>query len=198
MFFGESVVSDTALGELAVGLKEHQLSLDWAVGTILRSRLFFSAANLRSRVLGPLEFVVGALHALAICQPPPSTLLLADWAARMGQDLFNPPNVGGWLEGRTWLTSRGILARANFAAALVEKRLWTAAGGPAVSSRVPPEQRAGDFETAVRFFADMLWGDVQAAAVADCLAAIKDVDDAESRLSAAVYWLLTRPESQLG
>jgi hypothetical protein len=198
MFFGEAVVSDDALAEMANGLKEHELDIDWALGTILRSRLFFSTANLRMRVLGPVEFVVGALHALALCQPPPSTLLLADWAARMGQDLFNPPNVGGWLEGRTWLTSRGVLARANFAAALVEKRLWTAAGGLAVSIGVPREHHAGDLKTAVRFFADLLWGDVHPAVVEDCLAAIKDIDDAESRLSAAVYWLLTRPESQLG
>ena len=62
--------------------------------------------------------------ALEQCQPPPSTLLLADWATRMGQDLFYPPNVGGWPEGRSWLSFAGVIARANFAAALVEGRLW--------------------------------------------------------------------------
>jgi uncharacterized protein (DUF1800 family) len=37
----------------------------------------------------------------------------------MGQDLFEPPNVGGWPHGRAWAHSRGLIARANFAAALV-------------------------------------------------------------------------------
>ena len=48
--------------------------------------------------------------------------MLADWAARLGQDLFYPPNVGGWPGGRAWLSTRAIVGRANFAAALVEGR----------------------------------------------------------------------------
>src|SRR5262249_39599134 len=51
--------------------------------------------------------------------PAPSTLALADWCERIGQDLFDPPNVGGWLGGRAWLHTRGMIARANFAAALI-------------------------------------------------------------------------------
>lgn len=198
MFFGEGVVSDAALAELAAALKEHALDVDWAVGTVLRSRLFFSTANLRTRVLGPAEYVVGALHALALCQPLPSTLLLADWVARMGQDLFNPPNVGGWPEGRTWLTSRGVLARANYAAALVEGRLWNSANRPDLWNSLPKEFRGGDLAATVRAFAELLWGEVQASVVDDCLSAIKQIDADDERLSAAVYWLLTRPESQLG
>ncbi len=44
--------------------------------------------------------------------------MLAGWATRMGQDLFYPPNVGGWAGGRSWLSSRGMIARMNFATAL--------------------------------------------------------------------------------
>ena len=42
--------------------------------------------------------------------------------ARLGQELFEPPNVGGWPGGRAWLTARSLVGRANFAAALVEGR----------------------------------------------------------------------------
>ena len=38
--------------------------------------------------------------------------------AAMGQDLFNPPNVKGWQEGRAWINSRTLLARVNFASTL--------------------------------------------------------------------------------
>ena len=38
----------------------------------------------------------------------------------MGQDLFYPPNVFGWPGGRNWLNSRALVARINFAAALVD------------------------------------------------------------------------------
>jgi hypothetical protein len=37
----------------------------------------------------------------------------------MGQDLFDPPNVGGWPQGRAWVHARGLIARTNFASALI-------------------------------------------------------------------------------
>ena len=41
---------------------------------------------------------------------------------RMGQDLFDPPNVGGWPDGRAWIHSRSMIARANYAVAMVSDR----------------------------------------------------------------------------
>lgn len=118
-FFGEAGVSADAQKQLAAGLRERDLNVSWAVETILRSRLFYEEANLRSRVLSPVEFVVGSARVLELFDPAPSTLAMADWARRMGQDVFDPPNVGGWPTGRKWAHSRGLVARANYAAALV-------------------------------------------------------------------------------
>ncbi len=42
---------------------------------------------------------------------------------RMGHDLFSPPNVGGWAGVKNWLSTRTVVARANYASALVEGRL---------------------------------------------------------------------------
>jgi hypothetical protein len=119
---GERAVDLPAIVALADGLSANHLDVGWGVQTILCSQAFFAAANLRTRVLGPAEFVVGACRALLPADPPTSTLILADWIARLGQDLFNPPNVGGWPEGRAWLTSRSIVGRTKFARALVEGR----------------------------------------------------------------------------
>jgi hypothetical protein len=123
---------------------------------------------------------------------------LADWVTRIGQDLFNPPNVGGWPERRSWLGSRSIIARANFAAALVEGRLWSTSSKPELAGAVPREHRTRGVETTVRSFAELLWGEVQSVIVEQCRADVKNVDGADARASAAVYWLLTHPESQLG
>ena len=38
----------------------------------------------------------------------------------MGQRLFYPPNVAGWPGGIAWLRGPTVLARANFAAWLIE------------------------------------------------------------------------------
>jgi hypothetical protein len=117
-FMGEGVVERPALHQLADGLRRHDLNIGWGVETVLRSRAFFAEANLRTRVLSPVEYVVGAARALELFEPPASTLMLAEWCARLGQDLFYPPNVGGWPGGRSWLTTRSLIGRANFAAGL--------------------------------------------------------------------------------
>ena len=122
-FLGEGVADDKARGELADRLRGDGLHVGRAVETVLRSELFFSARNLHARVSDPVGFVVGTVRALERFDPPPSTLLLAEWTARLGQELFYPPNVGGWPGGRGWLTGRAVVARANFAAALAAGRL---------------------------------------------------------------------------
>ena len=120
VFFGEKACPPDAMKELASDLREHDLDIAWAVETVLRSRLFFADANVRSRVSSPAEFVAGSARALGLFDPAPSTLALADWSSRMGQDLLDPPNVGGWPGGRVWVTSRALVARANYVSALVE------------------------------------------------------------------------------
>jgi len=96
---------------------------------------FFADENIGDRVLSPWSYVIGATRALALFERRGSTLVLADWCARLGQDLFYPPNVGGWLGGRSWLTMRSVLGRANYAAALV--------GGHGVGLPTPLDRRLG-------------------------------------------------------
>ncbi|QDT04998.1 hypothetical protein K227x_33960 [Rubripirellula lacrimiformis] len=117
-FFGEDVITDDALGELASGLRERDLDIGWAVETILRSEAFFADDNIGNRVLDPIQFMVGPLRSLEMLDPPPSTLLLVEWSTKLGQDLFYPPNVFGWPGGRSWLTTRTMIGRANFVSTL--------------------------------------------------------------------------------
>jgi uncharacterized protein (DUF1800 family) len=111
---GETPVPAEAIQSLASGLQERQLDIGWAAETILHSERFFDGRNLGQRVLGPVDFIVGMVRALELFDPPASTLALADWSARMGQDLFDPPNVGGWPGGRDWINPRTMVLRSNF------------------------------------------------------------------------------------
>jgi uncharacterized protein (DUF1800 family) len=189
-FFGEGACPAEAVKELATGLHERDLDTAWAVGTVLKSRLFFAYANIRTRVTAPTEFVTSSARALGLFDPAPSTLAMADWSARMGQDLFDPPNVGGWPGGRTWISSRSLIARANYASALVE--------GPN-SGRTEPYDAAGAAKTAgfgsqrtdvLLYHHRLLFGTDPTAELTKQLAAL----DARKLVVA----LLSSPEAQLG
>jgi uncharacterized protein (DUF1800 family) len=72
-FLGDGLITEKALSELAEGLRQHNLNIGWAVDTILRSELFFSEENISTRVLGPVDYVVGSVQLLEMLDSPPST-----------------------------------------------------------------------------------------------------------------------------
>lgn len=120
LFMGEGETPPDGIRELAAGLRERRLDVGWAVETILRSQAFFTDDNIGRRVRAPVECVIGPIRAFELFDPPPSTLVLGEWTTRLGQELFYPPNVGGWPGGRSWLSARSLVSKTNFAAALVE------------------------------------------------------------------------------
>jgi hypothetical protein len=202
LFMGEGVIEKADLNSLADGLRSHHLDIEWGVATVLRSRAFFAASNLGTRVQGPIEFLVGAVRALELLDPPPSTLVLADWSGRLGQDLFNPPNVGGWPGGRSWLSARSLIGRANVATALVEGR------GVGRDAPLDPIElahhhgRGQNRSDTIRFCAELLLGIAPDAGWIDRLGSSPDSksntawDPASARRGVAL--ILATPEAQLG
>jgi uncharacterized protein (DUF1800 family) len=206
VFFGEGQPGPAAVKALADDLHAHKLDVGRAVETILRSRAFFAEANLGSRVLAPVEFVIDAVRATELFDPPPSTLALADWAARLGQDLFYPPNVGGWPGGRAWITTRSAVGRANYIASLV--------AGPGVGRQdgegrpIPLDARelarrhgrGRDREDLLAFFGELFRGAPPSPTERERLSvALRSAsnDDVAFAGSAAAL-LLAAPEGQLG
>jgi uncharacterized protein (DUF1800 family) len=154
----EESMSGQGLDTLAAGLRAHQLDFGWAVETVLRSQVFFADKNLGTRVLGPIEYLVGVARALECFDSPPCSLVMAEWPARLGQDLFYPPNVGGWPGGRAWLATQAIIGRANYAAALVNGELSTRSSsldGVALARR---HGRGRDLDDFLAFCAELLTG----------------------------------------
>jgi uncharacterized protein (DUF1800 family) len=157
-FFGEGVASDVALNELTEGLRKNKLDIHWAVETILRSELFFSTANFGNRIADPVSFALGPLVAFETWRSPPSTLALAEWISRMGQELFYPPNVGGWQGGRAWLSTRAVLARTNYAAALVAGQLTSPVRAPDFAALAAQHGAAKEPHDCTSFVSQLLYG----------------------------------------
>jgi uncharacterized protein (DUF1800 family) len=182
-FFGEGVVDDRAREELATTLRRNNLNIRAAVETILRSELFFSQANIASRVCEPASFLLGPLRALECWRQTPSTLVLAEWISRMGQDLFYPPNVGGWPGGRTWLSTRTTIARANCMAALVAGNLSTPVRPPDLQQLVEKYCDKQGAAQQARFLSRLLFG--------------REIDAHGADLSTNLVHVLTSPQAHL-
>jgi hypothetical protein len=196
---GENTVTGKGLNALAAGLRTHDLSIAWGVETVLRSRVFFAEENLGRRVYGPVEYVAGMARALECFDPPPNSLMLPEWSARLGQDLFYPPNVGGWPGGRFWLSTQAIIGRANYAAALVRGELspqLVPLDGLALAQR---HRRGRDLDDILAFCAELLTGasldDAWSKRLRSALGPKAILDDKTARVAIAL--MAASPEVQL-
>jgi uncharacterized protein (DUF1800 family) len=196
-FLGPGVVDDSALEELAEGLRTHDLDIRWGARMILRSQLFFSDANINSRVSDPVTFLIVPLRAIECWRNPPATLILAEWIERMGQDLFLPPNVGGWAGGKSWLSTRTVVARANYASALVEGRLANPIQPPDLQEVFERPARFGDRREQIRALHQILFGEFAEEAMRDIDGAARESPDINSALRLAMTFLLTRTQAHL-
>lgn len=130
-----------ALGET---LRRARYDLRPLLRAIFRSREFYSAASVATRVKGPVELLVMVYRSLGL--QPPTAPVLANAAAALGQSLLDPPNVKGWEGGRDWINTSTLLARYNACAAIVGRaedrarllggRAGRRAGGPPTEDRM--------------------------------------------------------------
>jgi uncharacterized protein (DUF1800 family) len=73
---------------------------------------FVSDKAYHAKIKSPAELVVGTLKTLQIKKLDAD---LPTVMARMGQDLFMPPNVKGWDGGPAWIATDTMMERFNFA-----------------------------------------------------------------------------------
>jgi hypothetical protein len=105
-------------------------SIRAVVRAILTSDVFYSPRAYRARLKSPVEYAVGALRALGV---PTDGRGVVERLTRMGQQLYNPPNVAGWPGGRAWLNSGTWIERLNFANGVTALR----GAGPLASFDLP-------------------------------------------------------------
>lgn len=184
---GEGTATPKLIEAVATQLREHDLNIGLAFEALLRSEAFFAPENRNNRVQGPVEWTVCIARALETLDPPPSTLLLAEWTGRLGQDLFSPPNVFGWPGGRSWLTSRTMIGRANFVAAVVDGQMHIP------SHRFDAKALAEKYGFSTHkqqhsFFVQLITGEAQSPR------GLSSTGD----LNEFVVSLLTAPETQIG
>lgn len=91
------------------------------VGDVLHklflSERFYKTEYRRAIIKSPAEYVAWIIRAYQI----PLSKGYVSAMRKMGQELFLPPDVSGWVEGTSWLMSSSLLARYQFAESIAKK-----------------------------------------------------------------------------
>ncbi|MCX6521027.1 MAG: DUF1800 domain-containing protein [Actinobacteria bacterium] len=92
------------------------LNSDLDVRVLMRALLlrpeFYGATAKQGLVRTPAEWIVAMMHATGLT---PDQLGVSWIGERMGQSLFNPPNVAGWKHNAYWLNTSALSGRAQVA-----------------------------------------------------------------------------------
>jgi uncharacterized protein (DUF1800 family) len=83
---------------------------------VFTSPEFTADASYRTLVKAPIELMVHAARALGATGV---SRLIATAGSGMGQALFDPPDVGGWPNNESWISSNTVVQRVNFATAVL-------------------------------------------------------------------------------
>lgn len=121
------------------------------VSTILRSNQFFSAAAYRQRIKSPVDLAVGFIRGFAGIV---ETVRLGQDLASLGQNLYHPPTVHGWLGGTAWVNPAMVLGRQNLAAVLLSEA--GVYGGKLNPAAVAEQHGARAPEALAKFVVDLL------------------------------------------
>ena len=97
------------IDRLAIIFRNHNYEIKPLLQALLSSSSFRDARNRGTMIKSPVELLVGTLRIFKV--PVGSGQRLAFTSRTMGQDLFDPPNVKGWVGGTAWITSDTLLMR---------------------------------------------------------------------------------------
>jgi len=111
-FFAYANPEPELVDRLAATFRDSHYSVRAVVREILLSKEFYSDRAYRAMVKSPVDYVVGAVRVLGVKSDGAE---LVGQTNRLGQSLFNPPNVAGWPGGAAWINSATLIHRLNFA-----------------------------------------------------------------------------------
>ena len=111
-YFVREELSDQTRASLGATFRDAGYELEPLLTRIFLSRDFYSPTSYATQIKTPVQLVVSTYRKLGLAEMP----TIPDFnrlTSRLGQSLFNPPNVAGWAGGRTWITPGSLLQRGN-------------------------------------------------------------------------------------
>ncbi len=142
-YFVRDELSPELQKQLAAGFRDSHYEIAPLLERIFLSRDFYSPASVGTHIKGPVELAISTYRKLGFASVPGVPDFNSETAA-LGQELFEPPTVAGWAQGKSWITPGLLLERANFARDILFPTI----------SFLPPDRYTGSGE--VRRVADRI------------------------------------------
>lgn len=115
-FFIQEKPDPALIERLAKLYTDSKFELKPVLKALFLAEAFYSDSAYSQYIKSPVEFLVGALRTLDL--PTVRIRSLLPMLSNMGQQLYNPPNVGGWPGGRAWINPSTLIERFNAAGRL--------------------------------------------------------------------------------
>ncbi|MGB0867465.1 MAG: DUF1800 domain-containing protein [Granulosicoccaceae bacterium] len=106
------------VAEMAAVFRRHDYELKPLLQALFEHPAFWASENRMTLVKSPVELLVGT-H-LSAGKPVDDYKKAVIALAEMGQDLFNPPDVGGWPAGKEWINSVRLARRHQYQIGVAE------------------------------------------------------------------------------
>lgn len=106
---------------IAQEFKASNYEIKVALKTLFLSDDFWNQEYLL--VKSPVEFTLGAIKQLEIKLNNKEFHKVLKVQRKLGQELFNPPSVKGWTEGKAWIDTTSLINRQKFIKFLIFKKL---------------------------------------------------------------------------
>lgn len=103
--------STAYVNRLADHFRRSRYDLKTLMRAVFTSPEFSAAQSYRTLVKAPTELMVHAARAL---NANGLSKLIANAGSGMGQTLFDPPDVSGWPNNESWISSNTVVERVNF------------------------------------------------------------------------------------
>ncbi len=97
---------------LAAVFRDSNYEIKPLMKAMLNSDVFWAVKNRGELIKSPVEFLVGTVRFFQ--NTPVDGDSLARYSRRLGQDIFDPPNVKGWPGYTAWISTDTLLAREQF------------------------------------------------------------------------------------
>lgn len=108
-YVSEDQIDEDRVKFLAYELRKSGWEISVVLEQIFLSKAFFDTSVIGQQIKSPVQYLVQAHKEVGAVTIDPQAALYT--MQKLGQSLFNPPNVSGWSAGMTWINGTTLSAR---------------------------------------------------------------------------------------